>query len=127
MRDQRDAIAQRADHEGQIGGVVGEVVVAARADPVGVAVAAPVEREDVMAGGGELRRHQVPGVRMLQESVEQQHDRPVVAPLEQVVPQPVGDDESGARAHRFAASTTTVPAGGSSSTPVDSSRRATSM
>ena len=91
-------------------------------------MAAPVEREDVMAGGGEPRRDQVPGVRMLQEAVQQQaRPAPSLAPLEQVVPQPVGDDETRARASPVAASTTAVPAGGSRSTAVDSSRRATIM
>jgi hypothetical protein len=127
VADQHGAATERAHQEGEVGGVVGEVVVASAAHPLGVAVTPPVEGEDVPASGGEARGDQVPGVGMLQEAMEQEKDRRVsLPPVEQVMAQAVGDDEAVARRHRTA-STIAVPAGPSRSTAVDSSNRATIM
>ena len=94
MPDQHGAAAERPHEEGEIGGVVGEMVVAAAAHPFGVPVSAPVEGEDVMARGREPRGDEVPRVRVLEEAVQQENDGAVLTPFEQVVPEPVGDEEA---------------------------------
>ena len=91
----RDAAAHRVSDERharapdlrddlvQIGEVIGEVVVAAGADPVAVAVAAHVGRDDVEAGRERGLDHRLPAPRGVEKAVDE-HDRMVaVAPLEQ--------------------------------------------
>ena len=89
-------------------------------------MAAPVEGEDMVAGGGEPRRDQIPRARVLEEAVQQEEERAAVSPFHQMMAQAVRDDVTRARGHR-SESTTAVPAGGSMSTAVDSSNRATIM
>ena len=89
-------------------------------------MSAPVEGEDMMARGREPRRDEVPGMRVLEEAVQEKDDGAVGAPFEQVMPEPVGDEEARAWRHEME-STIAVPVGESISTAVDSRSRAIIM
>ena len=95
------------DRVGEVGDVVEvvhEVVVAAGADPLGVAVAAQVGGDDVVSGGGQRRRDggEAPG--HVEEAVQaEERGAAAPVPLEQVVAEAVRQDlplgRSGAGAH----------------------------
>src|SRR5262249_57031972 len=87
------------------------------------AMSAPIEGEDVVAGVRQPRGDEIPGMRVLQEAVQEEDDGAALAPFEQVMAEPVGDEEARARRHEIE-SMTAVPAGGSMSTAVDSRGRA---
>jgi hypothetical protein len=89
VADHHEPLARRArDQLVEIGDVVEEVVVAARADPLAVTVAAQVGRDDVDALReplGDL----VPAETEIEEAVDENERRVArVVPLEQVIREP---------------------------------------
>ena len=79
VADDDDALAREPrDHVVEIRDVVEVVVVAAGADPVGVAVAAQIGRDHVRVARASRWRDLVPAVREIEEAVDE-HERDVVA------------------------------------------------
>jgi hypothetical protein len=93
VADDHDALAgEPRDHVVEIGDVVEVVVVAARADPVAVAVAAQIGRDDVRV---EQRRDLVPAIREIEKAVDEDVGRVARRiPLEDVVGEPGGELEA---------------------------------
>jgi hypothetical protein len=93
VADDHDALAREPrDHVVEIGDVVEVVVVAAGADPVAVAVAAQIRRDDVRV---EQRRDLVPAVGEIEKAVNEDVGRVARGiPLEDVVGEPGGELEA---------------------------------
>jgi hypothetical protein len=76
----------------EIEDVVGEVVVAARADPFGLSVASPIERRDAMTQLDELTRDGIEAPRDVQKAMTKNDVDGLVAPDDDVVSKPVRRD-----------------------------------
>jgi len=86
MGYQSNGFTELRDEIGQVGDVVNEVVVPAGTDPLGVAVSAPVEGEDVKPRIGKERRNEIPSVGVLEKPMQQKHRVVAASPFEEVQP-----------------------------------------
>jgi hypothetical protein len=95
MTDEHEPLAHDArDERVEVGAVIEEVVVAARADPIGVAVPAQIRRDDVRASRDAFRDFS-PAVREIEKAVNEDERRVAGAvPVEQVIREPSRERET---------------------------------
>jgi hypothetical protein len=78
-------VAQLWEQLVEVENIVGEVIVSARAGPLGLAVASPIERRDAMPRRDELARDGVEAPSDVEEAVAKHHIDGLVAPTNDVM------------------------------------------
>ena len=82
MADKAGLAAQMPDQKAQVSHVLREVIVATSADPIRVAMPAPIESHRVIARVTQERRHPVEGMGMLEKPMGENHDRTLTTPIQ---------------------------------------------